>query len=164
MPSKFEGFAELSSKLATLSDDQTVASVLAPAIRAALIDVKKKAAAYLPDGIDPHKTYKGRTVAPGFARRSIRVLVKKHKTGEQVAGLIGVRAEAFYALQFVELGTSKMAARPWLRPAFLQSENAQIREIAQGMKAWIEDLARRHETTAGSKGAARAAVLRGGIA
>jgi hypothetical protein len=38
--------------------------------------------------------------------------------------MLGVRPEAFYAVQFIELGTSKIPKRPWLEPAFRQSITA----------------------------------------
>lgn len=53
---------------------------------------------------------------PGYLRASIRVWLKRGKEGgPTVTYGIGTRGYAFYG-KFLEFGTSKMAARPWLRP------------------------------------------------
>lgn len=138
MPSQFIGFDELSGKLAALSNDREVAHLLRDSVRAALTDVVRDARQRIRVGTVPHKTYKGRVVKPGFAKKSIRLFVSIHRSNQRVDGVVGVRSEAFYALQFLELGTSRMAARPWLRPAFAASTDPAISKIAQGMREWIE--------------------------
>lgn len=139
--SQFLGFDELAKKLSTLTSDEEIGKALSQAVRAALAEVVKDARSRIPVGTEAHRTYKGRLVAPGYARRSIRTLVRKDKTNHKVTGLVGVRAEAYYALQFVELGTSKMAAQPWLRPAFEASKDPAISQIGKGMRSWIEEKA-----------------------
>ena len=52
---------------------------------------------------------------------------------QQAAAIIGVRAEAFYAVSFVEIGTSKMGRRPWLRPAFYSTRDAQQEALAASL-------------------------------
>lgn len=133
----FTGFDDLSAKLAALSSDEQVGKVLRSTVRSAMKQVKKRAEARIPQGIDAHRTYKGRLVAPGFARRSLRVIAKLDKSKHKASAVLGVRAEAFYAVQFVELGTSKQPARPWLRPAFAESNDPAIRAVADGMREFI---------------------------
>lgn len=41
---------------------------------------------------------------------------------------------------FVEFGTSKQAAQPYLRPAFDTQQNAAIKEIGDALKAQIENV------------------------
>lgn len=54
---------------------------------------------------------------PGFLRASIRVWKKRGvEGGPTVTYGVGTRGMAFYG-KFLEFGTSKMSARPWLRPA-----------------------------------------------
>lgn len=61
------------------------------------------------------RSTKGRL--PGFLRASVRIWKKKGRDGgPTVTYGVGTRGMAFYG-KFLEFGTSKMAARPWLRPA-----------------------------------------------
>lgn len=66
----------------------------------------------------PKKTYKGRRVAPGFARRSVWIKAVLARARDFVKVSLGVGREAFYAVQFLELGTSKIPKSPWLEPSF----------------------------------------------
>lgn len=150
---RLEGFEDLAAKLKGLSDPKQIGKVLRTGVRQGMAEPKKKAQALIPVGIDAHKTYKGRLVAPGFAKRSIRVITKIARGGQMAYALLGVRAEAYYAVQYVELGTSKMAAHPWLRPAFLASRNPMIRAMGMELNAWIKGLAAR------KTGARRAQLL-----
>jgi HK97 gp10 family phage protein len=160
MPSeKIVGFDELAKKLQTLSDPKEIGKVLKAVVTEAMRDTKKTAEALIPTGIDPHKTYKGRLVTPGFAKRSIRVVSRLDKKRGAAYAVLGVLAEAFYAVQFVELGTSKMVAQPWLRPAFAASKDPNIRKIAEGMREWIVGIARKHSTGVYGGGAGRAEQL-----
>lgn len=128
-----EGVAELMRKLEALGRLED-GKVLRAAIRAGSRPIVNQARALIPKGTVGHKTYKGRFVAPGFASRNIRAIVVLSKDKQQAAALVGVRREAFYAVQFLELGTSKMAARPWLRPAFESTLQAQQQAVADHLR------------------------------
>ena len=67
-------------------------------------------------------------VVSGTLRRSITYEIEKRQ--ESVIGKVGSNEE--YAL-FLEVGTSKMAARPFLRPA-LAKNRRQIAQILMGEK------------------------------
>jgi hypothetical protein len=58
--------------------------------------------------------------------------------------IIGVRREAFYAINFVELTTSRRTGTPWLQPSFEATTDQQI--DAFGMVVWdrLSNVARRH--------------------
>ncbi len=142
MASQLEGVAELTRKLNELGA-KTAGKELRGAVRAAAKIAYDKAKAAIPVGDEPHKTYKGRLVAPGFAQRSLRLLARINRRKGSAEALIGVRREAFYALSFVELGTSRMGARPWLRPAFESSQDSMLRSLASELKKRIERIARR---------------------
>lgn len=133
------GYRELSAQLLALKGamaGKVMRSAAVAAMRPAL-DAAKAAApqGHPPYGpyatrttpIDPYpkKTYKGRLVTPGFASRSVAMKARLGRLGNAVRVELGVRAEAFYVVQFIELGTSKIAKRPWLEPAFRSS----IREM-----------------------------------
>ena len=117
---KIEGLKELSAQLKSLGDDlgsktarQAVSSSVTPAVK----ELRNAA----PEGSEGHKTYKGRWVAPGFTRRNIVKRSWRSKDRTRVGVNIGVRAEAFYSLQFVDQGTKYIAARDWVEPAFERS-------------------------------------------
>lgn len=68
-----------------------------------------------------NKTYerKGTKIYPGFLRDHVLIAYDKETSvpGRIATYLITWSKEAFYG-RFVERGTSRMAARPFLRPAF----------------------------------------------
>jgi len=91
----------------------------------------------------PKKTYKGRLVAPGFAKRSVAIRAFLARTRDFVKVSLGVRREAFYAVQFIELGTSKIPKRPWLEPAFRGAISAVDAQFQSRLKALIDRAAKR---------------------
>jgi HK97 gp10 family phage protein len=138
---QLEGVAELMSKLDALGRLEDGKTLRAAGRRAGRVIVDR-ARALIPKGTVAHRTYKGRLVAPGFASRSIRYVATVSKDKQKVTVLVGVRAEAFYAVQFVELGTSKMGKQPWLRPAFQSTIDQQQSAIADHLRATIEKIAK----------------------
>lgn len=100
--------------------------------------------------IDPYpkKTYKGRLVAPGFAKRSVAIRAYLARTRDSVKVSLGVAREAFYAVQFLELGTSKIPKRPWLEPAFRGATAAVDARLQERLKALIDRAARRRAKAA----------------
>lgn len=91
----------------------------------------------------PKKTYKGRAVAPGFTRRSIVVRSWLARSRDLVRVMLGVRKEAFYAVQFLELGTSKIPKRPWLEPAFRGALQHVDAALQQRLRQLIDRAARK---------------------
>lgn len=65
------------------------------------------------------------------------------KDKQSASALLGVRKEAFYALQFFELGTAHISRKPWLTPAFYQSRSASVKGIGEVMLKRIESIARK---------------------
>jgi HK97 gp10 family phage protein len=117
MASNLAGLRDLTRRLRALGrleDGKAIRAAVREAIKPAL----KRAKQTVPVGSYAHKTYRGRLVGPGFLKRSIRVETVLSRDKQSASALLGVRREAFYGLQFVELGTSKMPAQPWLIPAF----------------------------------------------
>lgn len=148
MAKALEGVAELNRKLSELADPKENGRVLRASVAAALRQVQKDARASAPVGTVAHKTYKGRLVAPGFASRSLRV-VTRIKDGT-ATGRLGVRAEAFYALQFIELGTAKIPRAPWLVPAFERQQDAALQAIGDTMRKRINKIAAKRAASAGA--------------
>ena len=135
MSSSTRGFKEISAQLSAMGRAaggvalrSAALSAVLPALRAAQSAAPVGNPPYgpyasKPKPFDPYpkKTYKGRSVTPGFTKRSVirRSSTNLDKTKARVS--IGVRNEAFYAVQFLELGTSKISKRPWLEPSFRAS-------------------------------------------
>lgn len=106
--------------------------------------VEQVAHATVPVGDRLHKTYKGRTVTPGFLSRSIRrAAFAKRGAKNEVRAVVGVAREAFYGLAFVERGTSKMPAQPWLVPAFESTQGQVLDKFKRSLKARIERAAKK---------------------
>lgn len=133
---KVLGLRDLDAQLADL-DRVASASVLRQSVRAALQPALKEAKRTLKPGKGPHKTYRGNLVQPGFAKKSIRIkVVVSRKTG-LATGILGVRKEAFYATQFIELGTSRQGKQPWLRPAFSNNKERAVEIFRDKFRASI---------------------------
>lgn len=143
MAEQIEGVKALLRKLDKL-DGPDMKRALRSSVRAAGRVVAKQAAANIPVGSEPHTTYKGVLVAPGFAKRSIKVVTTFNRQTGRLEASIGVRAQAYYAVQFVELevGKSSSRGRPWLRPAFEQTENKQLAEFNKALGKAIAKIAR----------------------
>lgn len=132
-----EGIAELTRQLEELGE-AVKGKALRAAVRGGGNVVKKAAQARIPVGEKMHKTYKGRVVAPGFSKRSVKIVTRLDRTGEKASAAIGVKAEAFYAVIFTELGTSQVPARPWLRPAMASTQNEQMDALRKALKRAVE--------------------------
>lgn len=127
MASEVLGYRELSNQLRRLGAApagkvvrRAALSAMLPALRAAQAKAPVGNPPY--NGKDPYpvRTYKGRLRTPGFASRNVaRKGILKNEGGAIV--LLGVKPEAFYALNFYEFGKSGVPARPWLEPAFRES-------------------------------------------
>ncbi len=144
MPIDQRSFDGLSRKLKRLGA-KTGGKFLRAAAMSATLPVLKAARANIPKsaGSELHKTYKGRLVAPGFASRSVarKSIISRDKSFVRV--MIGVRPEAFYAAIFVELGTARQAAQPWLEPALRNTKGEVVRRLASRLKSKIMAEARR---------------------
>lgn len=140
---RVEGLKELSVKLRALGET-VAARNLRGAARDAMQPVEQVAHASAPVGTVTHKTYRGRTVTPGFLQRSIRrAAFAKRGAKNEVRAVVGVTREAFYGLAFVERGTSKMPARPWLVPAFDMAQGQVLDRFKRSLVKRIERAAKK---------------------
>jgi HK97 gp10 family phage protein len=142
MTSQTDGFAELSKKLSRLADGMDL-KVIRRAARSAMLPVVKEAERRIPKSDEPHNTYRGRLVAPGFASRNIKRVAKVNKRRGVVEVKVGVASEAFYAAQFQERGTKYQPAQPWLEPALEAKQDEVVDRFKAQLKKIIEKEARK---------------------
>ena len=127
-----QGFKKLSKQLSALGPavgGKALRSAATSAMLPALKEARQSAPVAAPPyyygggGKDPYpkRTHKGRLVTPGFTQRNVRRRSRLSRDKRTVRVFLGVDSEAFYALQFIELGTSRQPKRPWLEPAFRRS-------------------------------------------
>jgi len=135
-----QGGAQLRRQLLQLSRNAQ-GRALRAAVRAGIKPAQARAKQLIPVGDEAHKTEQGKVVRPGFARRSIRAIVKVSRDKTRAEALLGVRKEARYAVQFIELGSSKTPAQPWLRPAFASQQQQMVEAIAESLRKTIADAA-----------------------
>lgn len=143
-----QGVANLVLKLRELGAMED-GKIIAGAVRAGMKPALKSAQQKIPVGTVEHRTYKGRLVAPGFSKRSLRIVVVKSKDRQQATALLGPSKEGYYVTQFVERGTFKMKAQPWLRPAFFGTAEQQKLAMAAYLNKWL--LKKATETSSGIK-------------
>lgn len=137
MAEQVQGLRELQEKLKNFGP-RLGGSILKRAAQQAMAPVLKEARATAPVGSEPHKTYKGRLVAPGFLSRNIKAKSVLSKDKSTAKAMVGPTREAFYGTAFVERGTSKMAAQPFLVPAFTAKKDEVTERFKVRMRAIIE--------------------------
>ena len=151
-----EGYVKLSKQLAKL-EKSLGGKALRSAAMSAMLPAQKAAKAAAPVGSPPYgsygakggsfdpypkKTYKGRPVIPGFTSRSIMRRSKLSRDRRFVSVRLGVKSEAFYAIQFLELGTLRIPKRPWLEPSFHRSIPLVDRIFRQKLRKLLDKAAR----------------------
>jgi HK97 gp10 family phage protein len=140
--SRIEGAAEL-SQLFKLLGKAVSGRVLKQAVHEGMMETYRRALATVPVGERSHRTYKGNLVEPGFAQQNLRLKTWVSKDKTAAAAMVGVNPEAYYVLQFIELGTSRIPAAPWLTPAFESSKDEAVRVVGQQMRDKITRAAQR---------------------
>lgn len=141
MTAELEGLNELSKQLSKLGSAAGGKALRSAAMRSTL-PVVKTAKARAPIGGFPHFTHKGRLVGPGFLRRSVARKSRLSPDKRTATVLIGVRPEAFYGVQFLELGTSKIRKQPWLTDALESQQNTVVSLLSDILKKNIEKAAK----------------------
>ena len=141
MTEKIEGLRELNNQLAAMGANAS-GKALRNALSSAALPVVKAAKANVPVGTTMHRTYKGRLVAPGFASRSIRRRSRLSRDKRSATVRIGVVPEAFYVVQFLEFGKSRIARQPWLSKAYNSTRSQVLSRFQSQLKRQIEKAAR----------------------
>lgn len=131
------GDDKLAQQLAYLANGALTVSILRPTVKKAMEIAYDRAQALIPTSAEKHKSYLGHELPPGFAKASIRIITRQRSDKQAVTAIMGVRKEAYYAVQFVEIGTAKQQAQPWLRPSMASTASAQADSVAQDFKTRI---------------------------
>ena len=149
MAKQITGLKELSRQLSDMGK-AAGGKALKSAAFGSMLPVVKQAKLLIPvgsppyEGRDPYpvRSYKGHLRTPGFAKRNIARKSILSTDGQRVSVMVGVRPEAFYAISFIEFGTSKIPKKPWLEPAFRQALPAVNRVFQTKLKTLIDKAAR----------------------
>ena len=144
--SEILGIQALTKKLEEL-DAKTGTATLRKVGRAAVKPTVAEMKSKIPVGQVPHRTYKGRLVAPGFASRSLTVKSKINRKTGTASTIIGVLAEAFYVVQFYDRGsldneTSK-GSKGWFSDTFKNNRQAIVREYEKSLSKVINRIAKK---------------------
>lgn len=141
MPGEIEGLESLQRQIMELGSLDG-GKVLRSATLLATTPVLREARRRIPVNDRDYlaKTYTGRAVTPGFAKRNIKRKGSISRSKDRANAVVGVDSEAYYAVNFVELGTSKQAKQPWLEPAFRATQREQIERFGQVVKKKIDQI------------------------
>jgi len=134
MANKFEidGFDVLYKELEKLGA-KLGTKTMRSALVAATKPLKAKYKMIAPVGSEPHRTYKGRLVAPGFLSRSI-VSAASTKHGK-ISIRLGVKREAFYGVTFLdEKGARNITPFHWFKREFVNSENDLVENFRKELR------------------------------
>lgn len=141
-----EGLRELGEAMRKLSADINN-KISRAAVNAAAQVVKKSAIARAPQSDEPHQLgrRKDQIAQPGNLKRNIIVKrLPKGETGLTQEYIVGVRhgsgrvpKDAFY-WRFIEFGTVKEPARPFLRPALAENVGKATEKMREVLKRRID--------------------------
>lgn len=96
-------------------------------------EVVKKGADYFKKRLEESVYNYGFKRRSGKSQESIKIDIPGAEN-EVYVGLSNQSNDAFY-LYFHEYGTSRMRARPWMRPTFEREQQAIVEEMAKEMRA-----------------------------
>lgn len=140
---KLDGFADLVTRLQQLGKLED-GRALRTAAKAGVKPIFNQAKINIPKSAETVRTKrkgvdgKGRIVGPGFASRNIRTISQLRPAQGIARASVGVRADAYYAVQFVEKGTKKQKKNPWLEEASAQTIDAQIEAVKTSLQKTID--------------------------
>ena len=137
MPETIQGMASALRSFKNLSD-AVKPRLVRNALNAALTPGLKAARNAAPVGSKPHKSYKGRTLPPGYlSRKGIKKSTRKSRTGNKVFGKIAATAEGFYG-SFKEYGTKNIDANPFFFKAIDSVQDEMERRYFEKMNEAIQ--------------------------
>lgn len=132
-----EGVAKLTKQLQSLGklDD---GKALRAAVRAGIQPAFERAAQAIPIGTEAHRTYRGLLVAPGFAHSQIKRATTINADKNIASAVLSVSKEAYYAVNFVEIGTRYQPPQPWLRNSFTEQRDAMEEKLRASLQRSLD--------------------------
>ncbi len=135
------GLAELGKRLLAFPD-KLAANILKGAIRAGAVVIQKEARQLAPASAEAHYLGKGSKrvlIQPGELKaKGIRVrLAPRKKRDVPIEYWVYVSRRNWY-WKFLEFGTSKMAAQPFMRPGYENRKLEAVERIREYLAARIE--------------------------
>jgi len=88
-----------------------------------------------------HKTYKGRVVAPGFLKRSLKKVTRKSRDNSRAYAFVWAEKEAFYGFQFVVPGTKYIRGNNFAQRGFDAAESQAVQRFSIKLKERIDKAA-----------------------
>ena len=137
-----DGFQALARRFRKL-EIKTQGKMLGQVANYAMTPVVKAAKRNAPVGKVAHKTHKGKLVAPGYGKRTIKKRMIKWKDGNGVNIIVGPAKDAYYLTQFVEIGTFKQPRQDWLLKSYRQTKNIVEQRFSDRLGKKIEQQAAR---------------------
>lgn len=131
--STLEGVAALTRQLQALGKLED-GKALKSAVKAGIAPALKRAREIVPVGTKPFRTYQGLLVNAGFLKTQLRTISTINSEHNIASGILGVSKAGYYGVKFLEMGTRKMRAQPWIRRALLESRD----ECEEAFKASLE--------------------------
>lgn len=131
LETKVEGLKALQDELLQLPD-RVGGRVLQRALRSAAQPIVREARDRVPIAHGAYKLYGGGIANPGWLKsRIVRKRVRQSRNSAEVVVTIKDQYHAYF-WRFIEFGTSKLVAMPFLRPAFeAKSREALDRFVAR---------------------------------
>ncbi len=146
-----EGVAALTRQLNALTSLEE-GKGLKRCVKSGINEVLKRAEEIIPVGTALHRLkvskrqrkagVAGQTVGPGFAKASLRTISTINSDKNIASGILSVRKAAFYAVLFVEFGTHKMRAQPWLRRSLLEARDKAEDALKHSLQVSIDKAAK----------------------
>ena len=146
-----EGVAELTRQLNALASLEE-GKGLKRCVKSGINEALKRAQEIIPVGTLIHRTattkkqkhlgIAGYTVPPGFAKASLRTISTINSAKNVASGLLSTRKAAYYAVQFLEFGTHKMRAQPWLRRSLLEARDKAEDALKRSLQVTIDKAAK----------------------
>jgi len=133
---KVDGLKELEQDLLELPD-RIADRVLQSALTSAALPIVTEARTKVPLAHAAYRLYGGGKADPGWLRdRIVRKKVKGGGNSAEVIVTIKDRRQSYF-WKFIEFGTSKMAAHPFMRPAFEAKVAEAVDRFADRLKTGI---------------------------
>jgi hypothetical protein len=147
-----QGLKELEIKLSKL-EQKLAAKTLKSAMTYAVSPVKRQMKMAAPVGKEPHRSYKkiaggkGRLLPPGFLKKSIKHITRVDKRRGTISAFIGVKSEAFYGVQFLDVRDYKVQTKPlphtpWFKTVFEANAQTMVDRFRYKLREKVEAAAR----------------------